>query len=116
MCAERVATQDHTAPVIEQYLSWGSNKCAEALWSFEEAPGTSFAKLRSMRALNEKDEVCFDMSMNKPITLRTEFWMLRQARVEVSIHLYNQQGFVCLLPGISMIRRGEELSTSQGCT
>jgi len=89
----RVATQDQTARVIDQYLSWDSTKSAEATWSFEEAPGTNVAKLRSVRALNAKDEACFDMWMNKAITLRVEFWILHRARVEVSLHLYNQQGF-----------------------
>jgi lipopolysaccharide transport system ATP-binding protein len=35
------------------------------------------------------------MGMDKPIILRVEFWILRQARVEVSLHLYDQQG-TCL--------------------
>ena len=89
----RVVTQGQTAQVVEQYLSWGSNKSAEAVLSFEEAPGTSVAKLHSVRALNEENEPCVNMRMDQPITLRVEFWILRQARVEVSLHLYNRQGF-----------------------
>lgn len=88
----RVVSQGQTAQVIGQYLSWGTNKSAEAVWSFEGAPGTSIAKLRSVRALNEVNEPCFNMGMNNPITLRVEFWILRQARVEVSLHLYNREG------------------------
>jgi lipopolysaccharide transport system ATP-binding protein len=96
----RVATQVHTARAIEQYLSWGSNKSAEVIWSFEEAPGTSIAKLRSVRALNVKNEVSFNMWMNEPIILRFEFWILRQGRVDVSFHLYNQQGFCLFATGV----------------
>jgi len=95
----KVASQERTAQVIEQYLSWDSNKSAEAVWSFREAPGTSIAKLRSVRALNQKNDVCFTMWMNEPIILKAEFWILRRARVEVSLHLYNQQGFCLFATG-----------------
>jgi lipopolysaccharide transport system ATP-binding protein len=94
-----IVTKDSTAKVIEQYLSWDSNKSAEAVWAFEEAPGTNTAKLRSVKALNEKEETCFNMKMNKPIILKAEFWILRRARVEVSLHLYNQQGIRLFVTG-----------------
>jgi lipopolysaccharide transport system ATP-binding protein len=88
-----VAVQGQTPQVIEQYLCWGSNKSAEATWSYEDAPGTSTVKLRSMRVVNEKDVPCLTMWMNNPIILKVEFWVLRRARVDVGLHVFTQQGF-----------------------
>src|SRR5207249_8129563 len=80
----KVSAQDETVKVIEQYLSWDGNRSAEAFWSFQEALGTSVAKLRSVRALNEENRSSVNMWMNEPIILRCEFWILRRATVDVS--------------------------------
>ena len=89
----KIVAQGSTSQVVTQYLSSGSNESPEALWSFDEAPGSAIAKLRSVSVLNEENKPCFDVWLNEPIILKAEFWILRQSRVEVSFHLYNQEGF-----------------------
>ena len=88
-----------TETVVEQYLSSESSELAEASWTFEDAPGTSSVKLRAVRVLNEKNEVSFDVWMNKPISLKTDLWVLRPSRFDVSFHLHNQQGVLLFATG-----------------
>jgi lipopolysaccharide transport system ATP-binding protein len=95
----RIAARESTSRVVTQYLSSGSSQSARAVWRFEDAPGTKTARLHSVSALNEKGEVCADLWLNKPITLAAQFWILRRARVEISFHLYNQQGMVLFATG-----------------
>jgi lipopolysaccharide transport system ATP-binding protein len=95
----KVSAQDETAKVLGQYLCLGSNRSAEAAWSFEAAPGTGVAKLHSVKVLNKNNSPTYTMWMNEPIILRCEFWILCKSRVEVSFHLYNQQGFCLFATG-----------------
>lgn len=97
--APEVKASSPSMTTVEQYLPSRGDKLAEAFWSFEEAPGTDTAKLRSVRALNDQGEVCFDMWMNKPVILKAQFWILRRARVDVSFHLYNQLGDILFASG-----------------
>ncbi len=85
--------------VIAHYLYTGSNQPAKTSWDFDNAPGTNTARLRSVSALDEKGEVCHEHWMNKSITLQAEFWILRKARVEISFHLYNQEGIILFATG-----------------
>ncbi len=91
----KIELQGPTSRVVKQYLSSGSDHSAEASWSIENAPGTKYAKLTSVKALNDKNEICYDMWMNKSIVLHAEFFILCKTRMTVSFHLYNQEG-ICL--------------------
>jgi lipopolysaccharide transport system ATP-binding protein len=94
-----VANQGASTQVIGQYLSSDSEKSAKAFWPFEEAPGSDIAKLRSVSVLNEENEVCFDMWMNEPITVKVEFWILTKARVDISLHIFDQYGNCLFVTG-----------------
>jgi lipopolysaccharide transport system ATP-binding protein len=89
-----IVAQGTTAEAVERYLSSESNESAEALWSFEEAPGSDTAKLHSVKVLNDQGEICFAVSMDKPITLKARFWVLRKARVDISFHLRRQENLL----------------------
>jgi lipopolysaccharide transport system ATP-binding protein len=95
----RIMGYDATPKVIAQYLSSGYNQSAQATWNFSEALGSNNAKLHSVSALDDDGEVCHDLLMNKAITLRAEFWILRKSRVVVSFHVYNQEGIVLFATG-----------------
>src|SRR6266480_3564034 len=92
LLANSIAAQGSTPEVIRRYLSSASSSSAEALWSFEKAPGTDVLKLCAVRVLNDERKVCFNVTMDKPITLQAEFWILRKTRMQLSFHLYNHQG------------------------
>jgi lipopolysaccharide transport system ATP-binding protein len=95
----RVAAYGRTAQIVEQYLSSESNQAPEAIWSFDEAPGTYIAKLHSVKARNEKSQIQFDMRIDEPIKIEAQFWILSDIRVEVSFHVYNQQGLLLFATG-----------------
>jgi lipopolysaccharide transport system ATP-binding protein len=95
----RIATIDATSQVIAQYLFSESKESAEAVWTFDTAPGTSFVKLHAVRVLNEKNELTYDVNLDEPIVLNTEFWILRKTTMTVSFHLYSQQGICVFATG-----------------
>jgi len=87
-----ISVRGLTTQIIGAYLYSGSRESAEANWPFEKAPGDNTVKLRAVRVLNEKQEVQFDLDMDKPIILQAEFWILRKARITPSFWVYNQEG------------------------
>lgn len=95
----KVADQGPARRVIEYYLSSEANQFAEAMWSFKDAPGNELVKLRSVRALNEEEQVSYDMFVAKPVTLQMDFWCLRRTRVTASLHIYNQHGIMLFSTG-----------------
>jgi lipopolysaccharide transport system ATP-binding protein len=95
----RIAASGESSQVCEAYLSTGAVQAPEVRWEFESAPGTDIAKLRSVRVLGSDGSASFVQRMNQTITLETEFWILQRERVEVSLHIYNQQGFLLFATG-----------------
>jgi lipopolysaccharide transport system ATP-binding protein len=83
---------NETSEVIAKYFSSKASNLAEASWSFANAPGSDVAKLRSICALNEKNEVCNDYELSDSITLKADFWIIKKSKMTVSFHLHNLQG------------------------
>jgi lipopolysaccharide transport system ATP-binding protein len=88
----KLALHGDVSRVVTQYLSSNISNSAEAMWSFEKAPGTAIAKLRAVYAMNEKNKVCNAFDLGETVTLKAEFWILKKTKMTVSFHLYNQQG------------------------
>jgi lipopolysaccharide transport system ATP-binding protein len=88
----KVAAQGPTPDVVAQYLSTESNESGEAVWKFEDAPGSEIVKLRAVRVVNERGETTFDVDMVKPVDLEIEFWCLKKSPLIPAFHLYNQLG------------------------
>ncbi len=97
--AGNIAIQGSTSQVITRYLSSEVNQSAEALWSFEEAPGTPIVKLRAVRVLNQDQKTSFDVEIDKPITLEMGFWILRKTRMTPSFHIYSHHGILLFAVG-----------------
>jgi len=90
----RIAAQGSTPQIVSEYLSSGQNESGEALWSFEDAPGSELVKLHAVRVLDEQGQVSFNIDIAKPTNLEIEFWCLRRTTMTPSFHLYNHLGFL----------------------
>jgi len=88
----KIATDGSTPQVVAEYLSSGGNESGEAVWSFEDAPGSELVKLHAVRVINEQGQLSFDMDIARPVNLEIEFWCLRKTRMTPVFHLYNQLG------------------------
>jgi lipopolysaccharide transport system ATP-binding protein len=90
--AGRLLVRDNTTLVVDQYVSSGQMRAAEAVWKFEDAPGNNVTRLSAVRATTESGEISGDFDVTDPVTLTIEFWILRRTRMTVSAHIYNRQG------------------------
>jgi lipopolysaccharide transport system ATP-binding protein len=97
--AGEIEVQGQTSHVIDEYLSIENNKSAVVSWQLDNAPGNEIAKLVSIKILNEKDNVTNQIWMDESIKIKIEFLLKKRARIEVSLHLFNQQDFMILATG-----------------
>ncbi|HUT56716.1 MAG TPA: ABC transporter ATP-binding protein, partial [Phycisphaerae bacterium] len=82
--------------VVETYLQSGAGQAAEVSWDLDDAPGGEVARLGAVRVVNDCGETAYDQSMDKPITLEMDFWVLRSgAELNTSFHVLNHEG-ICL--------------------
>jgi lipopolysaccharide transport system ATP-binding protein len=87
-----IAQEGKIEKVIEHYLSSQQVAAGEMSWELEKAPGTDVAKLRSVKALNEEENICNDFDLTEPVKIKIEFWILKKTSMTVSVHLYNSRG------------------------
>ena len=80
--------------LIDNYLSFGSQDSAEAVWTFETAPSSPLVKLHSVKVCLPDGTVSYDQRCGSPATLSMEFWCLRKTKMLPSFHLYNQSGLM----------------------
>jgi lipopolysaccharide transport system ATP-binding protein len=88
----RLKNTGNAADVIGTYLAEQSRHAAEAAWAFADAPGTANVKLRAVRVTDASGAANSHLSIDQPVQLEMQFWILRSTTMTPSFHVYNREG------------------------
>jgi lipopolysaccharide transport system ATP-binding protein len=90
-----------TDVVVSEYLTSGSARQLEELWSDPEtAPGNNIVRLHRVR-VRSQDEASDNTLTNKtPFLIEIEYWnLLPGARLHVALHIYTEQDIIAFTTG-----------------
>jgi lipopolysaccharide transport system ATP-binding protein len=98
----RVVADGPAHDVVRMYLDagYGSTAVREFADSPEEAPGDDVARLKSVRAVDEKGESREEFDIRQPIDVEVEYWHIsddENLRPSVCLNLVNDDGVLLLL-------------------
>lgn len=88
-----------THAIVNNYLAAASSSVAmERVWNDPAtAPGNEKVRIRSVRVRATDDSASDVITVQTPFVLEFEYWNLEpDARLNLSLHLYNQQGITVL--------------------
>ncbi len=90
----RLLADGPTAQVIGQYARSSLSSAGSRCWPrSEEAPGNERVRLRAARVCSGFDGGAGTIDVRTPFRLEFEYWnLVPEARVTLSVHVYNQQG------------------------
>ncbi len=80
---------------VDEYMRFGIDREAEKIWSLDEAPGNSQAKITGVRVLDSEGEIQNEHFISDPVTLEMDFWCGGYGvRLNHSFHLLDAYGTV----------------------
>jgi len=88
----RVSAIGSTPMVLDRYLSANRRTNGEAVWNFDDAPGSPALKLKAVRVQNRGGDIQTTFGLDEPIVVQLEYWVLREEKITSSIWLYNASG------------------------
>ena len=97
----RILEDAESGRVVASYLQHSFSARAEQVWDdITTAPGNDKLRLRSVR-VRPVDGVASDpITICTPFVIEFEYWNLQPgARLDLSIHVYNEQGIIAFNPG-----------------
>ena len=95
----KILEQGPTHAIVNNYLAAASSSVAmERVWDNPAtAPGNEKVRIRSVRVRATDDSASDVITVQTPFVLEFEYWNLEpEARLNLSLHLYNQQGITVL--------------------
>jgi lipopolysaccharide transport system ATP-binding protein len=95
----KILEQGPTHAIVNNYLAAASSSVAmERVWDDPAtAPGNEKVRIRSVRVRATDDSASDVITVQTPFVLEFEYWNLEpEARLNLSLHLYNQQGITVL--------------------
>ncbi|HEY0762591.1 MAG TPA: ABC transporter ATP-binding protein [Pyrinomonadaceae bacterium] len=95
----KILEQGPTHAIVNNYLAAASSSVAmERVWDAPAtAPGNEKVRIRSVRVRATDDSASDVITVQTPFVLEFEYWNLEpDARLNLSLHLYNQQGITVL--------------------
>lgn len=104
----RLIMEGPTPAVIEKYIGLREEVGAEVSWKkFNEAPGDSTVKLKSVRILSDHNATSSKLERNKDFYIEINYWnFIKGAKLLPSIRLVNNEGVIILtsnsLPSVSL--------------
>src|SRR5882724_12021990 len=97
----KVARDGDVRLAVQEYLTLDLGQAGERTWQNQEtAPGDDVARLKAIRALNQKEEVASEFSVRDDWYLEVEFWVLVPGfNINVNVFLYNESGNLLFVAG-----------------
>ncbi|MBN1517184.1 ABC transporter ATP-binding protein [Candidatus Sumerlaeota bacterium] len=91
-------TQGDPTAVIEEYRRNGEKRKSEIVWDDpKSAPGNDIARLKAVRAYDDKGQVRSEYKVNEDLYLELEFWSLSgDVRLDSGFYLYTDSGELLL--------------------
>jgi lipopolysaccharide transport system ATP-binding protein len=87
------------AQVVEDYMSEAAGGAPFVVWDdAESAPGSDRMRLKSVRVLDARGQVCGSFRMDESVRVEVTYW-LRQTGLETNVgyHLHNARGVVAFV-------------------
>lgn len=97
----KVARDGDVRLAVQEYLTLDLGQAGERTWQNQEtAPGDDVARLKAIRALNQKEEVASEFSVRDDWYLEVEFWVLVAGfNINVNVFLYDESGNLLFVAG-----------------
>ncbi len=93
----KIIKDGNTKEVVEEYLKYFSEIHNFREWSFDEAPGSEFAKLKSVKIKDKNGNQKNSFDSREPIFVEVEYWIIKPKNIYVSIVLQNQMGVIVFI-------------------
>jgi len=94
--AGTVVKSGHISEVVSDYLNSGTDSPASRTWlEPSEIPGGEFAKLNSIRVINDKNETAETIEITNPVGIEMEYEVVKSGAVLLPhFHLHNEDGII----------------------
>lgn len=96
-----ILEDDESGRVVAGYLQHSFSARSDQVWDDPRiAPGNDKVRLRSARVRPLEGLPSDPISIRTPFAIEFEYWNLQPgARLDISLHIYNEQGIMALNPG-----------------
>jgi lipopolysaccharide transport system ATP-binding protein len=97
----KVTRDGDVRSAVREYLTLDLGQFGERTWPNQEvAPGDQVARLKAVRALNDRVEVASEFSVRDDWYLEVEFWVLAPGfNINVNVFLYDESGTLIFVAG-----------------
>jgi lipopolysaccharide transport system ATP-binding protein len=95
----KIIKDGNVAEVVNEYLKFFAEIPQKREWDFDSAPGSKFAKLKSIKVKNRYGEESSLFDSTEPIFVEVEYWVLEQINVHAGIVLENERGIAIFSSG-----------------
>ena len=95
----KIIKDGNVAEVVNEYLKFFAEIPQKREWDFDSAPGSKFAKLKSIKVKNKYGEESSLFDSTEPIFVEVEYWVLERINVHAGIVLENERGIAIFTSG-----------------
>lgn len=98
----QIAMDGDINAVVSQYLKLDKDTPAQKIWTQKDAPGDDFAKLKSVKVLNNAGKISHILDIRHKITIEMEYWILKESIFFTNFGFFDNQGvFLFMSPNWS---------------
>jgi len=95
----KIIKDGDVSEVVNEYLKSFAEIPQKREWDFDSAPGSKFAKLKSIKVKNRYGEESSLFDSTEPIFVEVEYWVLEQINVHAGIVLENERDIAIFSSG-----------------